>query len=328
MSKKAKPALIGGFVIGAITLLAVSVMLFGGGQMFKSKSTFVSYFNNSAKGLRVGSTVMFRGVNIGYVTDISLFASSDNLQTLISVTYQIDPKKFRFKKGSGEVGMYTKEDGGIAIDDWIRNGLRAQLDSESFVTGQLSVELDFKPNTEAVFYNEAVPYPEIPSVTSGITQAIEDAEMFFSELKRDVDIKALSQKLTSILSGVDQLANSQELRSAISGIDTIVNSQGMQALPQDLTDTTRDLNKAINSAQTLIQNLDDSLVPAAKGLADTLDQAEQFLAAAKSQVDGQSVLSVQLSEALTEVSGAARSIRVLADYLEQHPESLLFGKKK
>jgi paraquat-inducible protein B len=45
-------------------------------------------------------------------------------------------------------------------------------------------------------------------------------------------------------------------------------------------------------------------------------------------VDGQSVLSVQLSEALTEVSGAARSIRVLADYLEQHPEALLFGKKK
>ena len=45
MSKKANPALIGGFVVGAIALLAIAAMLFGGSQALKSKSRYVRYFD-------------------------------------------------------------------------------------------------------------------------------------------------------------------------------------------------------------------------------------------------------------------------------------------
>ena len=34
----------------------------------------------------------------------------------------------------------------------------------------------------------------------------------------------------------------------------------------------------------------------------------------------------ELRDALQEITSAARSLRVLADYLEQHPESLIRGK--
>ncbi len=326
MSKQSNPALIGSFVIGAIALFAISAMLFGGSEIFKDKSQFVSYFSGSVKGLRVGSNVLFRGVRVGYVTDIKLIASLDNLDTLIPVVYEIDPEQFSFIQGNEEVSR-AKAVNRFSIDEWINAGLRAQLDSESFVTGQLMIELDFQPDTEAVFQNKTVPYPEIPTVTSGITQAIEDAQRFFSELQQGLDVKELSKKVTSILDGVDQLANSAELRSAFAGIDTLINDQGTQALPQDMSKAVKDLTAAINSAQVLIDDLDENVGPAITNLAGTLEQAEAFLFAARSQLDGESVLSVQLSQTLEEVSDAARSIRVLADYLEQHPEALVRGKK-
>jgi paraquat-inducible protein B len=327
MSKKANPVLIGGFVVGAIALLAISAMLFGGSQALKTKFRFVSYFDGSVKGLRIGSNVMFRGVPVGYVTDVKLYASLDTLETLIPVIYEIDPDKFKFTKNSEVVGKDSDEVSNFSVDDWISVGLRAELDSESFVTGQLMIELDFKPGTEAVFRNKTIPYPEIPSIRSGITQAIEDAQRFFSELQQEVDVKDLNAKLTSILAGVDQLANSQELRSAIAGIDTVVNAEGTQTLPDDLSNAIKELSIAIASAENLINGLDSNLVPATQNLAATLEQAEAFLSSANAQLDGESLIAVEISKTLTEVSDAARSIRVLADYLEQHPEALIRGKK-
>jgi len=327
MSKKANPALIGSFVVGAIALLAISAMLFGGSHILKSKTRYVSYFDGSVKGLRIGSNVNFRGVQVGYVTDIKLYASLDTLETLIPVIYEINPDKFKFIKGSEVVGAASDAASKFSVDDWINVGLRAQLDSESFVTGQLMIELDFQPGTKMVFRNKTIPYPEIPSITSGITQAIEDAQRFFATLQQEVNIKELSAKLTSILNGVDQLANSEELRRAIAGIDTVVNAESTQTLPDDLSKAITELGTAIESAQTLLTDLDSNLVPAAQNLAATLEQAEKFLASASAQLDGQSVLAVQISNTLVEVSDAARSIRVLADYLEQHPEAIIRGKK-
>ena len=52
----------------------------------------------------------------------------------------------------------------------------------------------------------------------------------------------------------------------------------------------------------------------------TIDNANNF-------VEPNSVQSQELDSTLQEVSGAARSLRVLADYLQRHPEALLRGKE-
>ena len=52
MSNKANPAIIGSFVLGAIALLIVAVLVFGGGELFSSKRYLMTYFDGSVKGLR------------------------------------------------------------------------------------------------------------------------------------------------------------------------------------------------------------------------------------------------------------------------------------
>ena len=64
MSKKSNPAVIGAFVVGAVTLLVAGVALFGGGELFKKRFNYVAYFEEQTKGLRVGSNVILNGVRI------------------------------------------------------------------------------------------------------------------------------------------------------------------------------------------------------------------------------------------------------------------------
>jgi hypothetical protein len=56
MSKKASPALIGGFVIGAVALLVIAVLVFGSGRLFRDVTRHVVHFEGSIKGLRVGTS--------------------------------------------------------------------------------------------------------------------------------------------------------------------------------------------------------------------------------------------------------------------------------
>lgn len=319
--------MIGGFVLGAIALLVSGTLIFGGSELLKEKSYFVSYFDGSVKGLRVGSSVLFRGVRVGYVTDIRLIASIETLEAKIPVIYEIDPSKFSLVRNDRIVTGANFEREAPEISEWIEAGLRAQLDSESFVTGQLVIELDFLPDTPAEFRNEALDYTEIPSVTSGIAQIIEDAQRFVAELQSEIDVKELSEKLNSILDGVDEIANSQELRSTLAGIDTLVNSSDTQNITAEMKETLDNLDRAITDMRGLIATADTNLQPIAAGLANTLTEAEQLLRTARTQLDGESALAVQLGESLEEITEAARAVRILADYLERHPEALIRGKK-
>ena len=72
---------------------------------------------------------------------------------------------------------------------------------------------------------------------------------------------------------------------------------------------------ALGSAQNAMVSAQGAMV-SARG---TIDNANRF-------VEPNSVQSQELDSALQEVSRAARSIRVLADYLERHPEALVRGK--
>jgi paraquat-inducible protein B len=76
-------------------------------------------------------------------------------------------------------------------------------------------------------------------------------------------------------------------------------------------------------------NLNHTLVGAQgalNGVQGTLTNANVLLQNASQMVGPDSVLDAQLNLMLQQVGGAANAMRVLADYLERHPEALISGK--
>ena len=66
MSRRANPALIGGFVLGAVLLAVIAAVAFGSGQLFRDTRRFISFFEGSVGGLEVGAQVRFRSGNEGH----------------------------------------------------------------------------------------------------------------------------------------------------------------------------------------------------------------------------------------------------------------------
>ncbi|TRZ93768.1 MCE family protein [bacterium] len=229
MIKKANKTAIGLFVVGAVVLLVIAILIFGSGELFKKTDKYVLFFDGSVKGLSVGAPVIFKGVKVGSISDISLVYNPETKDVLIPV---IIDAQLALVKGAPEKFGYTD----YAL--LVKQGLRAKLEIQNFITGQLMIAFDFYPDKPAKTYGLIKKYPELPSLP--ISPDIFD-------VMDELPIKEISQNLDD----------------TVAGINKIVNSEGFYGL----------------------------------------------------------------NSAVQEITEAARGIRLLVEYLEQHPEAILKGKQ-
>jgi len=336
MSSKASPVAVGGFVIGAFVLLVLALMVFGGGRFFEERRTFVTYFDGSLKGLRVGSNVLFRGVRVGFVTDIRVERDLDFDEFRVPVTFQILPEAVALIDPDERLIPTGRAPPRLA--ELIERGLRTRLEVESFVTGQLVIQLDFFPDQPAQFFAGRDGYPEIPSAPSNIQQVLERVQTFVTELQARVNVDEFLGTVEATLAGINELARSEDLRGTLAGLNKLTNSAELQAVPEAALATLADAGRVLDELRALVEStseqlgplvgsIDDSLATITGALGATLAEVNDTLALVSTQLAQDSELNFQLSRTLEESQAAARSLRILLDYLERHPEALLRGRR-
>lgn len=330
MSRQASPTLIGAFVLAGIALLVAGVLVFGGRELFQDKQRFVTYFDGSVQGLRVGSNVLFRGVRVGYVTDIDVTTDEAMQKYEIPVTFEILPDAVTVYTDGKALPLSATDAG---LEDMIKAGLRTQLDVESFVTGQLVVNLDMHPDRPAVYRGRNGRYPEIPSIPSGIQQIMQRIQKLVNDVEEKAPVDEVIRQLLGAISGLNEIANSADLRASLAGANRLINAPATQQLPADLKAAIGELRAATADTRALVgrvdQRLDPALeraVPLMEQLERTLTEGEAVLGAARRQLESNPETAQRLAAALRELERSARAIRVLVDSLEREPEALLRGK--
>ena len=200
--RRANPVVIGAFVLGAVALGAGVVVVWGSGRLFRHTVTFVSYFSGSVNGLNLGAPVKFHGAQIGSVTQIrSRLAQAATIRPeefRIPVWFDIDPKQISDLGGAIALDR-------AKIDELISQGLRAQLQLESFVTGVLYLSLDFLPGSPVVLVHADRPEIfEIPTVPTALERASEAVTKFMAQIQ-NIDIDAAVHSITEAVDGVNGL---------------------------------------------------------------------------------------------------------------------------
>lgn len=331
MSNKADPTVIGGFVVGAVVLIATAFAVFGGTQIFADKENYVAVFADPTNGLRVGANVMLNGVRVGYVSDIDLIIDEINFETDTQVVLELLNDAIMTKSGESLGADFSER---IDHNKLVHEaGLRASLEMESFVTGQLNVSLQLRPDTEAVMRAVNPPFSEIPTIASNVQEMLNDLQAWFSDFQADVDIGGISTRLNSVLEALDNLARSEDIRETIAGLNRLLNDDDMRELSGKAVDTLEEMRLASAAASDLFNGTGEDvdmliadLQPSLRRLAGALDEAEQTLSAAKMQLRGDSEQAYRLGTTLEEFEKAARSVREFFDYMERNPEALLRGK--
>jgi paraquat-inducible protein B len=256
---------------------------------YTEKILYEVYFDGSVRGLRAGAPVEFRGMRIGSVADLKLEIDPRQDTVRIPVTLGIEPERITMIGGMLNAEPYAM------MRSLVQRGLRAQLKSANLLTGDLLVDLDFHPESPPAKLVEGGTYPVIPSVPT--------------------QLEVLTASITGVLSKLAALPLPElaaDLRT------TVQNVNGLVAAP-DTKNTVAALRDSATHLQALLGTLDQQLGP-------LLKRANSTLATTDTLVGPDSQLRYDTADLLRELTGAARSIRVFADYLQRHPDALLRGK--
>jgi len=329
MSNKANPTVIGAFVLGAIGLVIVGLVIFGSGKLFKKTEVHVLYFKGSVKGLTLGSPVSFRGVPIGQVSAIRMIINSETLDIDIPVLVDIDPTRFQVCCDEQGQLINRVKDPDKTVNNLIKKGLRGKLAVQSLVTGQLMVDLDFYPGTPVNLVSNDSTYHEIPTIPSQM-QA-------FLEKLQNIPIDKIAQKVSDVLDSIDDFVRTPELKGSVVALDQAL--KDVQHLTKNLDERIGKLfgnaNATMSDARKFINNLDDEVKPLSSEIhqigtvaQDTLQQADKVMVDLQALVGENSDVRIEALQMLREITDAMRSIKVLVQYLETHPESLLRGKSE
>src|SRR5262245_25250575 len=323
MSKKANPTSIGLFLVMGLALAVAGLLLFSSRSLFHPQHKDILYFNTSLKGLNPGAPVKFRGVTIGSVVEILIRHNQASNDFAMPVVIAIDKKLAQSR--SDQLLRIGSQSG---LDELIRNGLRGQLDAESLVTGVLYVELDVLPNAPPPVFHQLQPeYSEIPTVPTDIQQLLASLAQF--------DAHGLSDKLNALLTRLDTGFGQLNVAEINSGLTNLLKAANRLVNTPDLTNALAALRPTLDKAGALLKRIDDRVDPLADSVTNTLYAAQKTLADLRVGVRNvsdllspDSVLRLNLNQALEEISNAGRAVADLAEFLERNPNVLLTGKKR
>ena len=250
--------------------------------------TMLLHFNQSLRGLAPGAAVDFRGMVIGEVKSIGVEFDRVKQQFKMPVLIEVYPA--RLGRASEDLGKDLQITQQRRLQQLIARGLRAQLRTGNLLSGQLYVALDFFPKAPPVDVNIASDPVELPTLPNGL----------------------------------------DELQTQVSEIVAKINKVPFEQLSADLHKTLASLDATLGSAEQLVKKLNNDVAPeitaAMQDVRKTLNTANQTLGTADRTLAEDAPLQQDLRQTLREVNRAAASIKVLTDYLERHPESLLRGK--
>ena len=319
MGKRINPATVGLFVLGALGLILVAVVVFGSGNLFRKTHEFVIYFAGDINGLRVGAPVKFKGVEIGQVSKIRLRLEQEVNQqngqlranVRIPVIVELDEEKI-LSHGS-TIDLSDPH----TIPNLIREGLRAQLGSDSFVTGLLYVALDIQPNTPIqMFAPPGAPLQEIPAVPNPLEQAQAVAMRIFERLDK-VDFNAVFTQMTGMLESIREITNSP-------GLKQVVNNS--EKTREQLDHTLAGAQQTLSTLNGQVPPLSDSIQKTSTSADAAAKQARITLGTVQTTIEPNSPINYQALQTLQDVSAAAHSIKELADYLQRNPSAIVRGR--
>jgi len=336
-ARASRPVLIGAFVLAALVLLVAAVLATSGGRLFARKDAVVMHFRGSIFGLQVGAPVVFRGVRLGSVTSIGLAYDAGQDRFSIPVVAELD--RDLIDQVGGADGSARPA---LRLETLIARGLRAQLQMQSLLTGQLYVDLDFRSDRPASSLGPRGGMTEIPTVSTAI-----------QDIKNQVDgmdLRRMVEDLSSIARSVRQTVASPRIdatlaqaEQAATRLNHLIERLDQRSGPlldeagRTLKDTRRAMTdmsaaaakvgSAASSADALLRPDAPLMLSLGRG-ADELARTAATLRETAEAAGPDSALQQSLEQTLSDLSQAARSLRALSDTLEQQPRSLLTGRPK
>jgi paraquat-inducible protein B len=339
------PTAIGVFVLGALALMVAGAFFFGGGAFLSPRLPAVSFFHGSVAGLQVGAAVTYRGVEVGQVKSIGIRLDPNTFRSIVQVDMELVPDAVKVHGGD----LPTDE---TLVPKLVQRGLTAQLVKQSFVTGLLTVDLDFRPEVAEQRSVETKAVYEIPTVPTDFERLARKA--------RDFDLPGAVETLQSTLSSLDRLLKAPEVMQTVAELPQLIVQlrQTLQTVDSEvvgvsgsvretLAGSVGSLQKTLDAVQRLVATLERETASTATAARGTLQKADATLAGVSTAVgaipstleatnrtlegvnrtlDPNGRTMIQVQRAVDDLAATSARLRSLAERVERDPSILIRGR--
>ncbi len=269
---------------------------------YAQKIPFVTYFTSSVGGLARGSAVEVFGLRIGTVSDVRLVMDAKTSAMRARVSFDLQPERLL-----SENEVHAQKDPRSITSQLVQQGLRAVLESSNFITGQKDISLQYVPNAGAATLGEEGGALLLPSQSGGIDGITTSLADITAKLDR-IPFEDIGQNLSNLLKSVNRTVSGPDVQNAL-----------------------RRLSETLSDVQILVRHADRGMSPVLARLPQISEDLQHAIRHADTLLGeggygGNSDFSRGMQRLLDQVNEAARSIRLLADFLDRHPEALIRGR--
>lgn len=252
-------------------------------------------FEQAQRGLVVGAPVDMLGIQIGKVRSVRLMNQVGSDKFPVEVTADLYLERLGAVRSNFKVAADAeKRADALFLKRLVDAGMRAQVRTGNLLTGQLYVALDFPNKVEKATLDASAEPPTIPSIRGTLADLQPQLAEIVARLGK-IRFDEIGKELQSTLQRAGAASDGlKDMLASASGTIKLLTPEAQRALV--------DVQKTLSSAQATLANLDRNVT------------------------QSEAPLQQNVNQALVEMRRAAQALRVLADYLQRHPEALLRGK--
>jgi len=315
------PAAVGGFVLGALGIVVAAILFFGGGNVFAHRTKAVVYFEGSVGGLSAGAPVTFRGVRVGAVSRVALVVDPSKMAARIPVYLDLERDQVTLANGSASQPMLRR---------LIEAGLRAKLVSQSFVTGQMLVELELDPGTPGHRVGSEDPnVPEIPAIPSDL----DELRQQITQVPIVETVAQLQRTLVSIEKLADRINGevvplSQSAQRAFDGTARAMDmaTAAVQRVQKDASSTLVEIHALAGDGIAQLSARGGELSKTLLTTDKTLQTINELAVSTNSLVALRSRSRDDLESLLRDLSASASALRDFSHTIDRDPSVFLRGR--
>ncbi|HIJ82606.1 MAG: Mammalian cell entry related domain protein [Magnetococcales bacterium] len=273
---------------------------------YQRKIPYMMYFDGSVRGLKSGAPVEFQGIKVGYVRDIRMEFDRASTTFRVAVLVEIEPERV----SESEPHAANDSPDGL-VQTLVDRGLRGQLETANYLTGQLYVNLVMRPDTPLRLTGFQALYKELPTVASNLDEI-------------SASVTSLLKKLQTL--PLDDIGNN--LNETLLGLRKAVDAPVILEAASAMRDALVTLKSTMARIDGKVDPLGRDLVNATQAATQALASTERLMVNLNELADPDAPLNYRILDLTRELTATSRSIRTFVDIMSRQPEALMFGKDK
>jgi paraquat-inducible protein B len=227
----------------------------------------VSYLTTSVSGLTPGAPVDMLGIQVGDVTSIQLQIDRKNGKMTVRVGMQLQPERVFNESSLANVNP------GADFQLLVNHGMRVEIGTESYVTGQKLIALTMEPGAPPVPVTREGNAYVLPSQPSNLDITLASLSAVSAQLAK-IPFKQLGDNLNKLLVTANGTLGGSQMKQTLNTLDNTL--QNTNATVGSLNQTYGSDSDFQRSVAQVLQQANDAL-SAIKQLADYLNRHPQAI---------------------------------------------------